>query len=358
MPFTKSPAHPHKTAAPLPLAQPLVIDTKYEEEEDLVPPSPAAEARARAVNHDYHAHDVAYNADGVLVGASLAVLIEKMTPPDATVDPTFAATFFLTFRLFTSPAHLLKGLLQRYNLRRPMQSNQTAMTLEEKHAWFGAKVTPVRLRVANFLRTWLDIHWRAETDDEILPALSAFLRDVLVRTLPAMAPRLVESVTKRRAQPLGIDLGSSPLSSSMTMTSSASSSGSTSVSATAGGATPAPPPPKLTHSRSILARAKSANSLRSVTSHPNLTQQQQLAQQQHQQAQVAPPPIISKNLLASLRNAPATVHATDLDALELARQLTVMENKLYRDVKAEDLLQSGRKSSPALKAMSTFSNQM
>jgi len=60
----------------------------------------------------------------------------------------------------------------------------------------------------------------------------------------------------------------------------------------------------------------------------------------------------------SNQTASTNLGITDFDATELARQLTIMESKLYNVIKSEDLLQSGKKASPSLKAMSTFSNQM
>ena len=74
--------------------------------------------------------------------------------------------------------------------------------------------------------------------------------------------------------------------------------------------------------------------------------------------QPPPTPVIARGLMNHLRNQSASLSITDFDALELARQMTIMESKLYNVIRSEDLLQSGKKASPALKAMSTFSNQM
>lgn len=74
--------------------------------------------------------------------------------------------------------------------------------------------------------------------------------------------------------------------------------------------------------------------------------------------QPLPTPVIARGLMNNLRNQSANLSLTDFDATELARQLTIMESKLYNVITSGDLLQSGKRASPALKAMSTFSNQM
>ena len=69
--------------------------------------------------HDHAPEDVAYNSDGQLVGATLEALVERMTPHDALVEPPFAAVFFMTFRLFTTPTEMLEAVITRYNIAPP-----------------------------------------------------------------------------------------------------------------------------------------------------------------------------------------------------------------------------------------------
>ena len=50
---------------------------------------------AWALLHDYAPQDVAYNNEGQLVGATLAALVEKLTPHDAMLDASLSAVFCL-----------------------------------------------------------------------------------------------------------------------------------------------------------------------------------------------------------------------------------------------------------------------
>lgn len=111
-------------------------------------------------SHDYALDDVAYNSEGLLVGATIEVLVEKLTPHDSIVDPAFSAVFFLTFRLFCSPQQLTEALIQRWNMARPEGISEQDLVL-----WHQRKVLPVRLRVSNFLKTWVEMYWRSEVDD-------------------------------------------------------------------------------------------------------------------------------------------------------------------------------------------------
>jgi hypothetical protein len=262
--------------------------------------------------HDYEPQEVTLDKEGIIVGASLKALVEKMTPHDGPVDPTFSATFFLTFRLHTSPKKLAEAVMTRYDLAPP---HGVVLTERDRALWVESKVVPVRLRIYNFLKAWLDSHWRAETDDVVLETLHQFNADVVSQSLPAMAPRLDQAIRRRQAGPLS-----------------------------AGGSFPDSRAVRRISSVDHLGRAGPMTAFSPV--HTGLP----------------PTPSISRTLNSLLHKnpSPAQVPITDFDTLELARQLTIMESKLFCLVAPEDLLQTGygKKSIPELKALSTLSNQI
>ena len=249
-------------------------------------PSANTDVRFWVVAHDYDPKEITFNPDGNIIGASLAVLVEKMTPHDVPPEPTFWQTFFFTFRLFTTPTDLLSSLMTRYDLLPPAH---TAFGERERAIWIERKVVPVRLRIYNLLKAWLETHWRQDTDDVILDTLQIFVTEVIARTLPAMAPRLQAVIRKRLSGPLT--------------------------------ALSEPERPLL--------------------------------------GGLPPTPIISKSLNSMLqKNTSTNIPITEFDTLELARQLTLLESKLFCCVSPEDLLQTGKKTIPELKALSTISNQI
>ncbi|EAL17455.1 hypothetical protein CNBM1480 [Cryptococcus deneoformans B-3501A] len=257
----------------------------------------------------YSPADITYNPDGNMVGASLAVLVEKMTPHDGPVDSSFSATFFYTFRLFTTPVDLLEAVQERWFISPP---EELLLSEKDEAVWREAKVLPIRIRIFNFLRTWLEFHWQPEVDNVILNDLEKFGREEMAGSLPVMGERLINLVQRKK------DGGEDEKRKRESM------NGPTSAS--------------------------------SATLHPPAV------------SGLPPTPIISKNLHSLLKKSTAAssssssssthIHITEFDTLELARQLTIIVSKMFRQLEPEELLMTGKKTVPELKALSTHSNQV
>lgn len=216
-----------------------------------------------------YAHELIYKDDQI-AGGSLPALVEQLTTHEATPDAMFVTTFYLTFRLFTTPAELAQCLIDRFNYVE--NSNGIAV--------------PVRLRVHNVFKGWLESHWQAETDAEALGLILTFATGKLRTALPSAGKRLAELVTKVSQVRAG-----TPTPRLM------SSHGKTNTSATVYSA-----------------------------ADPNV-----------------PNPIITKSQLNALRNArngTASLSILDFDPLEMARQFTLIESKLFCTIQPEELLAS------------------
>ncbi|KAG5648326.1 hypothetical protein DXG03_004898 [Asterophora parasitica] len=233
------------------------------------------------LSHDYSLEDVAYNSDGHLVGATIEVLVEKMTPHDSIVDPAFSAVFFLTFRLFSSPIDLVDTIISRYNIQPPK-----GISDEDVMLWQQRKGVPVRLRVSNFIKIWVEMYWRPGVDDPALPALTLFTKNELALYFPGPAHRIGELITLRRQT---TDYTISPK-----------------------GDRSRDPGMSINPPSTILLTSE------------------------------VPRPTMTKTLLVALRKRDfASIAVTDFDALELARQLTIMECNLYCAIQPEEVLETG-----------------
>lgn len=262
------------------------------------------------VSHDYDPREVAFNSDGALVGGTLRVLIEKLTPVDGLPDRNFAEAFWFTFRLFSTPADVLETFIQRFNIAAPPVV--AGLGEEALAKWAENKQKPVRYRVIICIKTWLDHHWRASTDEAVIDRFEAFLNSDVMKAVP-LASRAQDSLRKRVAAMNDKDGGEADSKSSLGHNSAKS-----------------------------IDRGRAST----IVLSPNL-------------AVTVKTPIISKALNAQLiKNPQPNILITDFDTLELARQLTIMESKLFAAVVPEDLLQAGKKSVPELKALSTLSNQI
>ncbi|KAG6837197.1 hypothetical protein H0H93_013424 [Arthromyces matolae] len=263
-----------------------------------VDPELLRDPTAWLLTHEYALDDVAYNTEGNLVGATLEALVEKITPHDSLVDGVFSAVFFMTFRLFSSPVELVEALMIRYNVQPPPNISEADLQF-----WQLRKGTPVRLRVSNFIKAWVEMYWRPGLDDPALPSLTNFVRTELGALFPAPAQRILELITLRRQT---TDFNISPKGDRSR--------------------DPGMPvnPPTAIHLTSEVPR-----------------------------------PTMTKTLLVALRKKDFTgISVTDFDALELARQLTIIECNLYCAIQPEELLDmgsEGAKSPANVKAVTSLS---
>jgi hypothetical protein len=258
------------------------------------------------LQRDYEAKEISFNGDGHVTGGTLMCLVERMTLHDTTIDPNFANTFFLTFRLFTTPIELAEILFRRFDLKQPTAHPMTPAAVK---SWTDSKATPIRLRIYNFFKTWIEVYWQHESDQTIVQPLLDFARGPLSKKMPSVAQRLIDLVQKRCV-----------------------------------------PTPAATGGARPLHRAQSTERLKS-------------GRFSEAPAGLRPAPITSKSFLGSLRSAaPSAMRLLEVDPLELARQLTILESKLYCKIRPEELLGPGlgKKGGQAVnvRAMSALSTRL
>lgn len=258
---------------------------------------------------DHQPKDVIYHHDGSVSAATLPVLVEKLTPHNAMVNTDFLETFFATFRFFSSPGDFLEALELRFDTPPPARME---MSPENIALWNTHKGDQIRLRVLNVIRNWLELHWKVDTDNPVLPALQLFLEERLGRAFPTEVTRLMEMVKGYGSER---DKYQSPSARRFSRASSHSRF-------SQGSFSPMIP-----------------ISLESLPPTPPL-------------------PLVDKRVSNTLKKGVKNIHVTDFNALELARQLTLLESRLFGDIKPEQLLVVGQKKSDSLTAASTLSNQI
>ncbi|KAI9801410.1 MAG: hypothetical protein M1825_003389 [Sarcosagium campestre] len=238
------------------------------------------------------AHELICNKDGQITGGTLPALIERLTTHDATPDSLFVSTFYLTFRLFTTPCEFAEALVQRFDY--VADSPQGA--------------GPVRLRVYNVFKGWMESHWRNESDSVALNVIVEFANTKLANLLPGAGKRLAELANKVSS----VD-------------------------------------------RPLVPRLISSIGKTNTSIAPYVAPDTPL-----------PTPSITKGQMALLKNwkqGGSTPNILDFDALELARQLTIKESKIFCSILPEELLaQEWTKKAGSLavnvRAMSTLSTDL
>ncbi|KAL9067343.1 MAG: hypothetical protein Q9161_006951 [Pseudevernia consocians] len=213
------------------------------------------------------AHELVYNREGQISGGTLPALIERLTTHDSTPDATFVSTFYLTFRLFATPIAFAQALIDRFQY------------VGESPYIAG----PVRLRVYNVFKGWLESHWRNDCDSPALDLIVPFAKRQLQIVLPTAGKRLATLASK-------VTAANGPLVPRLI-----SSIGKTNTSI----ALYVPPDTPL------------------------------------------PAPIITKSQMVALKNwkhGGASISILDFDPLELARQFTIKESQIFCSILPEELL--------------------
>lgn len=126
------------------------------------------------------AQELMFNKEGQVTGGSLPALVERLTTHESTPDAMFVATFFLTFRLFCTPNKLAEVLIDRFEY----VGDSPHMS------------APVRLRVYNVFKQWLESYWRDDADHPALVAIKDFAEIQLAAALPSASRRIVDLIMR------------------------------------------------------------------------------------------------------------------------------------------------------------------
>ncbi|KAG0287860.1 hypothetical protein BGZ96_008279 [Linnemannia gamsii] len=161
-------------------------------------PAPAAKPKVHEqpwyLGHDYSPADISFNMEGHVRGGTLPALVERLTLHDGP-QANFVANFMLTYRSFATTEELFAQLFRRFTIPPPVGLDEAEM--EE---WTERKLTPIRLRVFNIIKSWLENYFLEDEveDRQILPKIKEFSESGLMKdTLSFAAVQLIKLVEKR-----------------------------------------------------------------------------------------------------------------------------------------------------------------
>ncbi|WVW85840.1 hypothetical protein I302_107878 [Kwoniella bestiolae CBS 10118] len=156
-------------------------------------PPPAPPETPWYLLDDFVPGEIIFDDKGGVKAGSLRALVVRLTQHSSTDTPFFQA-FLLTFRSFTNAHELFDHLVERYNISQP-----DGLNIEQSQEWKVKKQAPIRLRVANALRTWLERHYIEQTDNEVLDRMEEFANTTLLANgSELMSKQLLTLVGKRR----------------------------------------------------------------------------------------------------------------------------------------------------------------
>ncbi|CBQ73217.1 related to Guanyl nucleotide exchange factor Sql2 [Sporisorium reilianum SRZ2] len=140
---------------------------------------------------DYMGDDIVIAQDGSVKGATLEALLARLTMHNS-FDASFNNTFLMTYRSFTTTQTLLDLLAQRFRILPP-----EGLSDDELALWTEKKQIPIRLRVFNVLKMWLEMHFYEGEDERYLDQVRRFAVEEMGEAASMKAPsqhlqRLVE----------------------------------------------------------------------------------------------------------------------------------------------------------------------
>ncbi|KAG0355091.1 hypothetical protein BG005_005971 [Podila minutissima] len=281
------------------------------------------------LGNDYNEDEATFNENNQLTGATLAAYIELLTPHRTGADPTLISTFFITFRLFSTPSEVVSLLIQRFNLQPP-----AGLDVRQSKLWAQKKQDRVRQSVYTALKTWIDNYWVAKKDNEALTALLAFTKCELLKVLPTQANRLLESLNLMQMNTSGLKVHTLSKARSYDYINLRRTKDYSTEHAGAGvGRDRAKVAAELSFALDgTMSRSSSGNGISSrAGSFLGLRG-------------TPPAPSMNKSLLNALSNDRTlrTVLVTEIMPVELARQLTLFVSKMFLDIPYLELLTRDR----------------
>jgi son of sevenless-like protein len=144
------------------------------------------------LNYDYDSSEMVFNLENYVKGGTLNALIERLTMHDL-LDSNFIATFLLTYRSFCSTDDFFDMLVKRFMIQPP-----EGLTHEELEVWQEKKQTPVRLRVFNIMKTWLEAYYIDDGEDlRCLEKMREFARTTMYEHMAFASVSLTKVIEKR-----------------------------------------------------------------------------------------------------------------------------------------------------------------
>lgn len=127
-------------------------------------------------------NEITFNDLGEVTGGTLHALIVRLTMHDTPVDSDFLESFLLNFRQFTNQHNVCALLIRRFDKK-----------FDPQHQ------APVRLRIINFFKTWLEGKFFFPQDQQVLDEISEFSMEKIAPLFPQASKKLTDLVLKRKS---------------------------------------------------------------------------------------------------------------------------------------------------------------
>lgn len=132
---------------------------------------------------DYTPDDeIMKSADNKLIGISFKAIIYLLTDENHPPDYFLISTFFLTFRIFSSNSMLLEALVERFDIN---DDYKRGTKIDELHMRNRRKL------IARTFQMWLESYWQPSSDYIMLAPLMNFFNEAMKNVLPVEGYKLL-----------------------------------------------------------------------------------------------------------------------------------------------------------------------
>lgn len=149
--------------------------------------------------------ELIHDDDGIIVGGSLRALVYKLTDEIDRPNDFFSATCLFNFRTFGNTVDFINLLIARADLS-DNASKYDCSTNNGPYSSRSSRIKNRRKLVSSIFQTWMESFWDCTSDYKVLPTVINFFNEGLSLHLPIEAKRLIETAAKLS--------GSKPLSKS------------------------------------------------------------------------------------------------------------------------------------------------
>jgi hypothetical protein len=151
------------------------------------------------VDLDFNVEDelIRSTKDNKIIGASFRALIYLLTDENNPPNYFFISCFFLTFRIFSDSAQLLEALITRFDVD---EAYKTKLG-DYNESITESKIRSRRKLIAKFFKIWLESYWNSKNDYVLLAPLMNFFNEGMKIFLPIESYQLLVVASKLIGHP-------------------------------------------------------------------------------------------------------------------------------------------------------------
>ncbi|EDO18552.1 hypothetical protein Kpol_2001p57 [Vanderwaltozyma polyspora DSM 70294] len=142
-------------------------------------------------NREVMQNEIMYSNDGDIIGISFRALVYRLTDEVDKADDYFTSTSLLNFRSFGEVVDLIDLLILRFDT----SNKYNLVSHNEKAGNYSSKSSRLKNRrklVCKIFQTWMESYWNPSTDFEYLSIMINFFNEGVSKYLPLESKILIE----------------------------------------------------------------------------------------------------------------------------------------------------------------------